>query len=100
MPVEYRAQLVTPKKRLRLPFTSTPAWKPAVTLNGRAYNGMFFDVADNGDPFVQGRQSAIRLALPAAVFQSAQQSGNLTDAFVQNSFAGLSERVYVSYPVV
>ena len=58
------------------------------------YNGMFFDV-DLSDPFVAGRQDAIRLALPAAVFQSAE-AGNLTEAFVQNSFAGLSERVYVS----
>jgi hypothetical protein len=62
-----------------------------------AYNGMFFDLADTSDPFVLGRQDAIRLALPAAVFQSAEM-GNLTEAFLQNSFAALSEQVYVRIP--
>lgn len=63
-------------------------------LDGRAYNGMFFNL-DNPDEFTEARLAAIQLALPAAVFQSAETSG-LTDAFKQNKFAELSEHVYVS----
>lgn len=61
-----------------------------------AYNGMFFDVATS-DPFVAGRQDAIRLSLPAAVFQAAQQQ-ELTEAFQNNHFAALAEQIYVCLP--
>ncbi|GJE86425.1 DUF3433 domain-containing protein [Phanerochaete sordida] len=61
----------------------------------RAYNGMFFAL-DSPDPFVAGRQDAIRLALPAAVFQAAQAHG-LVQAFQDNEFAGLAQRIYTMY---
>ena len=64
-------------------------------LDGRAYNGMFFEL--NGpDSFVEQRQNAIQLSLPAAVFQAAQNSPDgLTAAFQNNQFANLSTAVYV-----
>lgn len=65
-------------------------------LAGRAYNGLFFAL-DSPDPFTLQRQTAIQLALPAAVFQAAQASG-LTEAFQQNKFAELSEHIYVRIP--
>ncbi|PSR76168.1 hypothetical protein PHLCEN_2v8591 [Hermanssonia centrifuga] len=65
-------------------------------LDGRAYNGLFFNLNDSADPFTLGRQTAIQLALPAAVFQAAEIFG-LTEAFQQNMFANLSVDVYVSW---
>jgi hypothetical protein len=65
-------------------------------LDGRAYNGMFFEL-DSPDLFVEQRQNAIQLSLPAAVFQAAQNSADgLTAAFQNNQFANLSTIVYVS----
>lgn len=63
-------------------------------LDGKAYNGMFFELTDP-DEFTLARLAAIQLSLPAAVFQSAETSG-LTTAFKENKFAELSEHVYVS----
>ncbi|KAI0790335.1 hypothetical protein C8Q75DRAFT_110838 [Abortiporus biennis] len=66
-------------------------------LNGRAYNGLFFDLATT-DPFVLDRMQAIQLALPASVFQVAESSsGGLTTAFQNNMFADLSSKVYGQY---
>ncbi len=65
-------------------------------LDGRAYNGLFFNLNDSADPFTLDRQTAIQLALPAAVFQAAEIFG-LTEAFQQNMFANLSVDVYVSW---
>ena len=66
-------------------------------LGGRAYNGMFFALADP-DPYTLQRQDAIQLSLPAAVFQAAQNApGGVAAAFADTAsgFAALSEQVYV-----
>lgn len=67
-------------------------------LDGRAYNGLNWTRNQLvSDPFVNARATAIQLQLPAAVFQSAEQSQEgLTAAFANNSFAELSATVYVS----
>ncbi|EIM82094.1 uncharacterized protein STEHIDRAFT_65902 [Stereum hirsutum FP-91666 SS1] len=68
-------------------------------LDGRAYNGLNWTANQLvSDPFVNARATAIQLQLPAAVFQSAEQSQQgLTAAFANNSFAELSATVYRTY---
>ncbi|KAI0342287.1 hypothetical protein BDW22DRAFT_179555 [Trametopsis cervina] len=66
-------------------------------LDGRAYNGMFFELGAP-DSFTEQRQGAIQLSLPAAVFQAAQNSDEgLTSSFQNNRFASLSTDVYTTY---
>ena len=68
-------------------------------LNGHAYNGLFFDTTINtSDPYVSPRQTAIQLALPAAVFQAALSSDQgLTGTFKNGDFVNLANRVYVGH---
>jgi hypothetical protein len=64
-------------------------------LNGRAYNGIRFDLT-NPDQFVLGRQNATQLQLPAAIYQAATQSpGGYVGNFANGGFSALSDRVYV-----
>ncbi|KAF8656532.1 hypothetical protein AX16_002496 [Volvariella volvacea WC 439] len=66
-------------------------------LNGRAYNGIHFDL-DNPNRFVIARQDATRLQLPAAVYQAAVQTeAGLVAAFDTDHFADLSNKVYGIY---
>lgn len=67
-----------------------------VPLEGRAYNGLFFNVSDP-DAFTVARQDAVGLMLPAAVMQAAIQSGvGLDGAFGTQMFPQLTVGVYVS----
>ncbi|KAH8097012.1 hypothetical protein BXZ70DRAFT_895244 [Cristinia sonorae] len=68
-------------------------------LNGRAYNGLFFDLTVNAsDPYVNSRLAAIQLALPAAVFQAAVSSEEgLTGVVPGGDFVELANRVYGMY---
>lgn len=69
-------------------------------LSGRAYNGIEFDWTNEPDQFVLARKAAIRLQLPAAVFQAAVRGpGGLGrgGAFDNGGFVMLCSRVYVRY---
>lgn len=88
------------------PFTSSSnfsAYSANVTggpLNGRAYNGIEFNLT-NPDPFVIARKNATQLQMPAAVFQSAVQSPlGLAASFDGDNFEKLSNSVYVSVCVL
>ena len=64
-------------------------------LNGRAYNGIKFNLT-GADQFVIARQNATALQLPSSVLQAAATSpGGLPTAFATNSFTGMAVRVYV-----
>lgn len=66
-------------------------------LNGRAYNGIRFNLT-NPDEFVLGRNAALQLQLPAAVFQAAVQSPQgLAGSFDANAFTSLATTVYRLY---
>jgi len=66
-------------------------------LNGRAYNGIKFNLTTT-DPFILGRQNATQLQLPAAIYQAATQSpGGYIGGFDNEGlhFGTLSNEVYV-----
>jgi hypothetical protein len=66
-------------------------------LNGRAYNGIKFNLT-NPDKFVLARLAATQLQMPAAVFQSAVQSPEgLTASFTADRFVEMSANVYRTY---
>ncbi|KAJ3854786.1 hypothetical protein EV368DRAFT_72682 [Lentinula lateritia] len=96
------AQNVTQVTELQ-PFTSSSNFSSAsgnITgspLNGRAYNGVEFNLTDP-DQFVLARQAAIQLQMPAAVLQKAQLStAGLQGSFTSNSFVQYSTEVYTTY---
>lgn len=98
--VDIRTGNVTTVTELR-PFSSSSAFSSlsanvtGAPLNGRAYNGIAFDLT-NPDPFVLARQNATRLQVPAAVYQAANQSPQgFADSFNGDALASLSNRVYV-----
>jgi hypothetical protein len=65
-------------------------------LNGKAYNGIVFNVSDE-DPFVSQREQAIQFSLPAAIFEATQNSPEgLFAALGDNTMVELSSKVYVS----
>lgn len=67
-------------------------------LNGRAYNGVKFNMS-GADQFVTARAAAIDLQLPASIFQAAEtEPGGLTAAFSDNDSAltTMSINAYVS----
>jgi hypothetical protein len=65
-------------------------------LNGRAYNGIRFNLTE-ADQFVIARQNATNLQLPSSVLQAATISpGGISGAFATNSFTGMAVNVYVS----
>lgn len=76
-------------------FSSLSANVTGAPLNGRAYNGIKFNLTDP-DPFVLARQNATQLQMPAAVFQSAVQSPQgLEGSFSADLFVQLATQVYV-----
>ncbi|KAJ3756437.1 hypothetical protein EV360DRAFT_47926 [Lentinula raphanica] len=78
-------------------FSSTAGNITGSPLNGRAYNGIEFNLT-NPDQFVLARQAAIQLQMPAAVLQKAQQSSaGLQGSFTSNSFVQYSTAVYTTY---
>jgi hypothetical protein len=76
-------------------FSSFSANVTGPPLNGRAYNGIWFNLTDP-DQFAPGWQNARQLHLPAAIFQAVIQSpegyvGNIANG----GFSILSDKVYV-----
>ncbi|KAJ7179346.1 hypothetical protein C8R46DRAFT_987043 [Mycena filopes] len=79
------------------PFGSLSANLTGAPLNGRAYNGINFTLA-NPDKFVIARMNATQLTMPAAVFQAAVQSpAGLAGSFDADLFVNLSDKVYAKY---
>lgn len=67
-------------------------------LNGRAYNGINFTLANPNDKFIVARMNATQLTMPAAVFQAAVQSPQgLGGSFDADLFVNLSNEVYSTY---
>jgi hypothetical protein len=78
-------------------FSSLSANVTGDPLDGRAYNGIGFNLT-NPDIFVTQRLSALQLTLPAAIFQAAESSPQgLPAVFASNDFVQYSSQVYVSY---
>ncbi len=81
-------------------FSSLSANVTGAPLNGRAYNGIQFNLTDP-DPFVLARRNATQLQMPAAVYQSAVQSPEgLVGSFEADRFVRLSTNVYVSASLI
>jgi len=79
------------------PFASLSANVTGAPLNGRAFNGVIFNLT-NADEFSIARSNATDLQLPASIFQAASTApGGLTAAFQTNSFVGLTTQVYGVY---
>jgi len=79
------------------PFASLSANLTGSPLNGRAFNGIVFNLT-NPDQFVIGRSNATDLQLPASIFQAATTApGGLPAAFQSNSFVGMATKVYGVY---
>ncbi len=80
-------------------FSSLAANLTGPPLNGRAYNGIKFNLSDP-DEFVFRRLEALQLQLPAAVFQAAVSSPEgLIGSFDEDKFVNLATRVYVSWRI-
>jgi hypothetical protein len=78
------------------PFASLSGNVTGSPMNGRAYNGVRFNLT-TVDEFVIARSNATDLQLPASVFQAASQApGGLSTAFQTNSFVGMATKIYVS----
>lgn len=78
------------------PFSSLSGNLTGSPLDGRAYNGVAFNMTDV-DQFVTQRADAIALQLPSSVLQNAAMSlGGLSAAFSFNSFVAPATQVYVS----
>ncbi|KAF9444645.1 hypothetical protein P691DRAFT_836023 [Macrolepiota fuliginosa MF-IS2] len=100
--VDIMTSNLTDVKELR-PFSSASNFSSlagnvtGTPLNGRAYNGINFTL-DNPDEFVNRRLDALRLQLPAAIFQAAVQSpAGVIGSFSANKFVNLATRVYTTY---
>jgi len=79
------------------PFASLSGNVTGAPLNGRAFNGIKFNLTD-ADEFVIARSNATDLQLPASIFQAATTApGGLTAAFQTNSFVGMATKVYGVY---
>lgn len=99
--VDIRTSNLTSVQQLR-PFTSSSNFSSLAAnltgppLNGRAYNGIQFNLS-NPDEFVLRRQEALQLQLPAAIFQAAVMSPEgIIGSFDADKFVNLATRVYVS----
>lgn len=79
------------------PFSSLSSNITGLPLNGRAYNGVAFNLT-NADQFVNERARAVTLQLPSSILESAEISpGGLNNAFSTNSFVGMATQVYVGF---
>ncbi|KAF9442402.1 hypothetical protein P691DRAFT_765259 [Macrolepiota fuliginosa MF-IS2] len=66
-------------------------------LNGRAYNGVNFSLVDP-DEFFAARLAALKLQLPAAVYQAALQSpAGPTGSMDPDQYVSLVTQVYTTY---
>ncbi|KDR72481.1 hypothetical protein GALMADRAFT_73674 [Galerina marginata CBS 339.88] len=78
-------------------FSSFSANVTGAPLNGRAYNGIKFNLTAP-DQFVLGRQNATQLQLPASIYQAALKSPQgYVGSFDANTFTTLSNEVYGIY---
>ncbi|KII91113.1 hypothetical protein PLICRDRAFT_155954 [Plicaturopsis crispa FD-325 SS-3] len=78
-------------------FSSLAGNVTGAPLNGRAYNGIGFNLT-NPDRFTLNRENATQLQMPAAIFQAAESSpAGLAAAFTTNKFVQLSTQVYTTY---
>lgn len=66
------------------PFSDNSANVTGQPLNGRAYNGIMFNLTDP-DRFVLARANATQLQLPAAVYQAALQTQQGPAAIFSNT---------------
>ncbi|KDR73215.1 hypothetical protein GALMADRAFT_142353 [Galerina marginata CBS 339.88] len=80
-------------------FSSFSANVTGAPLNGRAYNGIKFNLTGHdSDQFILGRQSATQLQLPASIYQAAVKSPQgYAGSFDISSFGTLSDKVYGIY---
>lgn len=77
-------------------FSSLSTNVTGVPLNGRAFNGIEFNLTDP-DIFVLSRLNATQLLIPSAVFQAAESSPEgLAGVFSTNGFVQWAIQVYVS----
>jgi hypothetical protein len=77
-------------------FSSTSANVTGNPLDGRAYNGIAFDLT-NPDQFVLARQNATNLQLPASVYQAALKTPTgFFGSFQNATLSTLADEVYVS----
>ena len=76
-------------------FSSLSANVTGPPLNGRAYNGVRFNLT-NPNQFILARENATQLQLPASVYQAAVQSPEgVSGSFDNNHYTALSTQVYV-----
>ncbi|KAF9041203.1 hypothetical protein BJ165DRAFT_1529953 [Panaeolus papilionaceus] len=79
------------------PFSSLSSNVTGNPLNGRAYNGVMFNLT-NPDQFVIARANSTRLQLPAAMYQAALKSPQgFQGSFQTNFFTDLSNEIYSIY---
>lgn len=77
------------------PFASLSSNLTGPPLNGRAYNGVRFNLTAP-DQYVLARQAAIQLQLPAAIYQAALANPiGLLESLASGVFSQLSGQVYV-----
>ncbi|KAF8882189.1 hypothetical protein CPB84DRAFT_224862 [Gymnopilus junonius] len=78
-------------------FSSFSANVTGPPLNGRAYNGIQFNLT-NPDQFVLGRQNATQLQLPASIYQAAIKTPQgFIGSFQNNTLTALADQVYGLY---
>ncbi|KAF9476818.1 hypothetical protein BDN70DRAFT_862706 [Pholiota conissans] len=77
-------------------FSSTAGNVTGDPLDGRAYNGVAFNLT-NPDAFVLARQSAVRLQLPAGVYQAALQTPQGFTGSFGDALSALVDDVYGIY---
>lgn len=79
------------------PFASLSANLTGPPLNGRAYNGVRFNLTAPNQ-YVLARQAAIQLQLPAAIYQAALSNQiGLLESLASGVFSQLSSQVYGTY---
>ncbi|KAF5349143.1 hypothetical protein D9756_009317 [Leucocoprinus leucothites] len=78
-------------------FSSLAGNVTGVPLEGRAYNGVRFNLTEP-DEFITRRLGALQLQLPVAIIQAAAESPEgVIGRFDANNFADLATRVYTTY---
>ncbi|KAL0957578.1 hypothetical protein HGRIS_001362 [Hohenbuehelia grisea] len=79
-------------------FSETSANITGSPLNGRAYNGLQFDLGPSPSRFTLAKKAATQLQLPAAVYQAAVQAPEgLVGTFTADKFVQRSTQVYSTY---
>jgi hypothetical protein len=90
-------QEIGPFNSTTSPFSSLSGNVTGAPLNGRAFNGIVFNLT-NPDQFTIQRSNATDLQLPASILQAASTApGGLAAAFQTNSFVEMATEVYGIY---